>query len=51
MGVGCEGSDGCKGVMGVGCEGSDECDVWIMMGECKWVVRLNGYGNDVRIVT
>ena len=44
MGVGCE------GVMGVGCEGSDECDVWIMMGECKWVVRLNGYGNDVRML-
>ena len=31
MGVGYE------GVMGVGCEGSDECDVWMMMGECKWV--------------
>ena len=35
MGVGCEGSDGCEGVMGVGCEGvmgvgcegSDGCGV------------------------
>lgn len=29
---------------------SDECDVWMIMGECKWVVRQNGYGNDVRIL-